>query len=137
MPIQSVVHKELRLVATFAYGRVTLADVTAHQDRLRRDPDFHADFSQLLDATALTAADHQLDQVAYGRPFSPASRLAIVADSNYVHAIARMLLTYLDPPHSSGGVFLDRPSALRWLGLPPDIPLHAPITASFDPPLPL
>jgi hypothetical protein len=126
MPMRSVIHKEHRLVVTTGEGRVTLDEVFAHQNELLRDPDFNAEFDQLVDGTAITDVSMSVDEIRRAispKVFSPASRLALVVSSPHVYGMMRMTQTYHemsanDVPRMS--IFHDYRSALKWLGIPED-----------------
>ena len=47
--------------------------------------------------------------------------MALVAPSDYVYAVARMFQVYEESRGSELEVFRDLPSALEWMGLPPDL----------------
>jgi hypothetical protein len=54
MPVEYVIVNERHLVITTAWDVVTVAEATAHQERLKHDPDFSPEFHQLLDGTGIT-----------------------------------------------------------------------------------
>lgn len=123
MPVKYVIDKERRPVISTAWGRVTFAEARAHQERLRGDPDFHPEFNQFLDATAVTALDISSEEAkTIGRNsphFSASSRRAWVAASALLFGMGRMIGIYRE---MAGGaeqfrVFNDREQALKWLGL--------------------
>ena len=123
MPVQYVIDRERRLVITTAWDRVTFAEARAHQEQLKHDPDFHPDFNQFLDATAVTALDISAEEartIARNSPhFSASSRRAWIAPSPFLFGMGRMIETYRE---IAGGaeqfrVFNDREQALKWLGL--------------------
>jgi hypothetical protein len=123
MPVEYIIDKERRLVVSTAWGRVTFAEARAHQERLRHDPDFHPEFNQLLDATAVTALDissEEAQTIGRNSPhFSAMSRRAWVAANPFLFGIGRMIGVYRE---IAGGteqfrVFNDREQALKWLGL--------------------
>ena len=122
MPVGYVLDKERRLVVTTASGRVTFAEAKAHQDQLRSDPDFQAEFNQLLDATAVTNLDISTEEAkSLGRNspfFSASSRRAWVAPNPFLFGMGRLMATYRE---IAGGeeqfqMFYDRDEALKWLG---------------------
>jgi hypothetical protein len=122
MPCHYVIDKELRLVVTTASGRLTFAEAKAHQDQLANDADFRDDFSQLLDATAVTTVElstQEIQMLSRRRLFSAASRRAMVATNPAVFGVGRMLQTYLDlaKAQEQVAVFYDLASARKWLGL--------------------
>lgn len=123
MPVQYVIDKQRRLVITSAWDRVTFAEATAHQQRLRDDPDFLPEFNQFLDATAVTALDissAEAHTIARNSPhFSASSRRAWVSPNPFLFGMGRMIGIYREV---AGGaeqfrVFNDREQALKWLGL--------------------
>jgi len=123
MPVQYIIHKELRLVVSTAWGRVTFAEARAHQKRLQDDPDFHPEFNQFLDATDVTALDITAEEAqTLGRNsphFAPVSRRAWLAANPFVFGMGRMIGIYRE---IAGGteqfrVFNDREQALKWLGI--------------------
>lgn len=123
MPVQYVIDKERQIVITTAWGCVTFAEASAHQERLRDDPDFDLEFDQILDASAVTALEISSEQaktLARNSPhFSASSRRAWVAPSPFLFGMGRMFAIYRE---IAGGeeqfrVFNDREQALKWLGL--------------------
>ncbi len=54
MPATYEIDKQRRLVITTGSGRITLANALAHQEKLRKDPDFDPRFSQIMDLTRIT-----------------------------------------------------------------------------------
>jgi hypothetical protein len=126
MPLRSVIRKDYRLVVSTGEGRVTLDDVMGHQETLLRNPDFNPDFNQLVDVTSVSDVTLSGDDLrkAVGRKiFSPASRIAVVASGTFMYGMLRMTQNYQElsaieqPPVS---IFMDRASALKWLGVPED-----------------
>lgn len=104
---------------TTASGILTLADSLCHQDRLRKDPDFSREFSQLMDFTqvtevALTSED--IYRLAKASVFSPHSRRAILVDSDLKFGLARMFETFRDIRGEKGiRVFRRLDEALDWI----------------------
>lgn len=126
MPIQSVIHKNLRLVVTVEQGRVTFADMRANQDRLLNDPDFDPEFNQLSDATLATDSDLSTDNTRTlfkRKVFSTTARRAAVAPGEFAYGMARMLESYVELSKNGPlvAVFRDRASALKWSGVSEDL----------------
>ena len=122
MPCRYVIDKERKLVITKAWGVLTFAEAMAHQDQLAVDPEFSREFSQLIDATAVTAIEASTPEVrklAARRLFSSVSRRALVATNPAFYGIGRMLQSYLElaKAEEQVAVFRDLESALKWLGL--------------------
>jgi hypothetical protein len=122
MPARYVIDKERRLVITTGSGRVTFAEIKAHQDQLLNDPNFNPEFNQLLDMTAVISLDLSVGEAqiaASRRLFSPTSRRAFVATSPTIFGMGRMMEAYheLSTAASLASIFHDLPSALKWLGL--------------------
>lgn len=123
MPVTYVIDKRRRLVLSTVSGVVTFAEAKAHQDRLKKDPDFVPEFNQLLDATEVTALAISTEEakiIARNSPFfSSSSRRAWIAPNAFLFGMARLIGTYRE---IAGGqeqfrVFYDRNEASRWLGL--------------------
>jgi hypothetical protein len=78
------IDKERKLVMTTTSGVVTAKDLAGHMERLRKDPDFDPQFSQLADFTHLTHIEVTEEEVAgFAQKcvFDPGSRRAfVVAD---------------------------------------------------------
>lgn len=122
MPVHFVIHKDQRLVITTGEGRVTFAEVRAHQDHLLSHPDFDREFNQLVDATGMTALDASVDEIrimAQRQLFSPTSRRAFVVANTFTYGMGRMLQSYneLSTSPSVISIFGDRASAVKWLGI--------------------
>ena len=125
MPVQYVIYPRYGLVVSTGEGRVTFAESRAHQDKLLSDPEFHPEFNQLLDGTAVTDYALSVDEIRIivGRNlFSPTSRRALVVTSTFLYGIGRMLQTYLELSKAASptSIFPDRASALKWLEVPED-----------------
>jgi hypothetical protein len=122
MPCGYTISKELRLIVRVAWGVVTFAEMVAHQDRLRGDPEFSPQFDQLIDATAVSrveATAGEMRSLALVSPFSSSSRCAFVANSAGIYGVGRMMMTLseLSPRAYEMAIFKDLPSALKWLGV--------------------
>jgi len=122
MSVHYVIDKERKLVITIASGRVTFAEMKAHQDQLERDPDFRPEFNQLGDGAAVTEVDISADEVRElvgHKVFAQTSRRAWVAPAPAVYGMSRLVSTYQEmlKARSTISVFYDFPSALKWLGL--------------------
>ena len=93
MPVHCVIDKERRLVITTGRDRVTFAEIKAHQDQLKNDPDFTPEYNQLIDSTAVTAVDVSIveaeELARSGHFFSPSSRRAWFATDPFIFGIAR------------------------------------------------
>jgi hypothetical protein len=122
VPISYKIDKQRRLVISTGSGRMTVAEMKAHDLQLRNDPDFNSEFNQLLDGTKATALDasyeHLRETVRYS-PFSPKSRRAFVAKSIHGFGMGRMTATLIELSQapSEVSVFTDLSSALNWLGI--------------------
>jgi|SRR5215470_857783 len=121
MPCRYVIDKERRLLISTASDRVSFAEMKAHQDQLLSDPDFKAEFNQLVDATAVTGVDVSVEEIRMlvnRKVFSPTSRRALVATQPAIFGVGRMMAAYLEMSKASSEVcvFYDLPSALKWLG---------------------
>ena len=123
MPCRYRIDTEQRLVVTTAWGRVTFADMRAHQDQLAGDPLFKPEFNQFVDATAIKEVDVSFDEarnLAERKIFSPTSRRAFLGSGlSMSAAVLRLAEAYfrIVEKRESISIFHDRDAALKWLGL--------------------
>ena len=122
MPCRYVIDSERRLVVSTGWDRVTFAEMKAHQDKLASDPDFHPEFDQFVDATAVTtleASPDELKTIISRRLYSPTSRRAFVASNLHVLGLGRVMEMYakMTGEREQVRLFHDRVEALQWLGL--------------------
>jgi len=125
MPCSYAIYKERRLIITKVWDRLAFAELRAHQEEFRNDPDFSPDFNLLIDATGATALDLSRDEartITSQGLFSPTARRAFLASSPAIFGMGRLLGVYsamaikADQTH----VFYDRAAALQWLGVEGD-----------------
>jgi hypothetical protein len=93
MPLFFHVDKARKLVMTTASGVLSRADVDTHFQKLLKDPDFDARFSELGDYTHLAKIDFTADDVrdfARLNIFAPSSRRAIVVGDDSTAVLAEM-----------------------------------------------
>jgi hypothetical protein len=122
LPFSYVVYKEYRLVVSTGTGRVTCAEIKARQDQTRSDPDFNADFNQIVDLRTASAIGLTVDEVRWLSSrtiFSPRSRRAFIAATPAVIGMERMWEAYTEIAQGTSQIrlFSDLASALDWLGL--------------------
>ena len=119
MPATYEIDKQRRLVITTGLGRVTLAEALAHQEQLRKDPDFDPSFSQIMDLTRITDFALEADDIrrlAQKTIFSRESRRAIVASSDLVYGLGRMYEILREIAGGDGiRVFRNLDAALDWI----------------------
>jgi hypothetical protein len=112
------------LTFTTAEGCVTFDDIRGHQDRLVADPDFDANFDQLIDATSATKFDispHEARTLAKRRIFSPESRRAFVATKAHIFGLGRMMEIFREGPgYADVQVFYSMDEAVKWLEREPE-----------------
>jgi hypothetical protein len=86
MPADYKIDTSKRMVFSIAYGNLTDQDVYAHLEKLRNDPDFDPEFSQLADLTNVTHIDDLSTEAIYALaekdPFDIGSQRAFVAPYN-------------------------------------------------------
>jgi hypothetical protein len=93
MPAFYKIDKERRLVMSTASGVFSLADAVSHMERLSKDPDFDAAFSQIADFTQVTRIELSGDDIrrlAQRNIFSAQSRRAFIAPDETIFGIGRM-----------------------------------------------
>jgi hypothetical protein len=113
------IDKQHRLVISTGSGRITLAEALAHQEKLRKDPDFDASFSQVIDLTRITdfgLEANDIRRLAQATIFSRESRRAIIASNDLVYGFGRMY-EILREIAGEGGVrvFRNLDEALDWI----------------------
>lgn len=122
MPSRYTIDVERKLVVTTGWGRVTFAELLAHQEQLAGDPHFDPEFNQLVDATAVTGLEVSVEEarrIVSRKLFSTTSRRAFLGSGLSVVAVGRLMKAFA---HVAKGreqisVFHERDAALKWLGL--------------------
>jgi hypothetical protein len=122
MPCRYVIDARLGLVLSTGWGRVTFAEMKAHQDQLLSDPDFDPTFNQLVDGTAVTeleATPDELKTIMGRRFFSPTSRRAFLGSSLPILGMGRLMELYarMESGREQVCIFHDRNAAIQWLGV--------------------
>jgi hypothetical protein len=119
VPAHYKIDKERRLVMSTGSGVLTMADLLAHQEKLRKDPDFDPSFSQLSDFTHITTVDldgADVQRLAQTTIFSPDSRRAFLVKSDLAFGLARMFELLRDAEGEKGiHVFRNLNDALEWV----------------------
>jgi len=119
MPAYFKIDKERRLVMSTWSDVVTRADAFAHQENLRKHPDFDRSFSQLVDLSHVTRIEFTHEDVewfARATIFSPNSRRAILAPADLVFGLARTFEILRDTVGEKGiRVFRNLEDALEWV----------------------
>ena len=119
MPAFYKIDRENRLVMTTASGVFTLADILAHEEKLRLDPDFDPSFSQLLDASHITKLEITSEHIrvlAQDSLFSPNSRRALLVSNDAAFGLARMFEMLRESAGDTGiEVFRSLDEALEWV----------------------
>lgn len=113
------IDKERRLVLSSGSGTLNLADASAHQQKLSKDPDFDSSFSQIWDFTQFTKFDLSSDdirQMAERSLFSPQSRRAFIVPNDFAYGLGRMFQILRDLAGEKGiRVFRSLEEALDWV----------------------
>jgi len=124
MPFTYAIDSERRLVVSTGSGVLSTADILAHIDRLRNDPNFDPNFRQLMDFTEVTEAQLPSDEIRHLAQMtlfsSQSQRAIVVGGSTFFFGLARMYemsLPGLGTEAAWTHVFEDLDSARRWLGL--------------------
>ena len=120
MPLTYVIDKARRLVTSTASGALSYADITAHQGRLKADPDFDPTFDQLFDGTTVTKIEltaAEIQKVARQRLFAAGSRQAFATSSEFAYGMARMFEIYRETSGTGRlvRVFSGLEAAREWL----------------------
>lgn len=119
MPAHYKIDKERRLVMSTMFGVATLADGLAHQEKLRKDPDFDPSFSQLMDFTHVVKIEITAEDVrtlAQQSIFSPDSRRAMLVSSDLAFGLSRIFEVLRESFGEQGiRVFRNLDDALDWV----------------------
>jgi hypothetical protein len=119
MPAYFKIDKEHKLVMSTISGVLTMADALAHQENLRKHPDFDPSLSQLMDGTQLTRVElkrEDVERLARDAIFSSDSRRAFVTSSDAAFGLARMFETLRDTMGEKGiRVFRNLDDGLDWV----------------------
>jgi hypothetical protein len=124
MPATSFVDASHRVVITLCSGVLTLADLKATFAEIRRNPEFRANFQQLINLSEVCQCDlyskdlYQLKQTY--DPFSNKGKRAMVAPRGVLFGIGRMYQQILNSQQFE--VFHSLAEARTWLGLNAVIP---------------
>ncbi len=122
MPVTYRIDKSRRIVFTTAYGRVEEAEVLAHQDKLRRDPDFDPSFAQLFDThgvTSVQVSTAAIRRLAQRNPFGAGARRAFIMPTDELYGLGRMFQILTEDSGHEVHIFRDEALARSWLGLEP------------------
>ncbi len=120
MPVQHFIDPAMRLVITKCWGTVSRDEVVASLQELKRNPDFSADFQQLIDLSEVSGLklgfnDMEIIHRLYD-PFSNEGRRAVIAPGQgAIYGLSRMYQLLVDHDHFAIVHNLD--SAIVWLGL--------------------
>jgi hypothetical protein len=120
MPFSYVVHNDLRLVVSTGYKRLSWSEIKRCQDLTQSDPDFNAQFDQIVDLRSVTGfaiTAEQARMLAGRRIFSFTSKRAFVASNSAIFGMLQMWEAFaeLSDNHSQIRVFHELSSALKWL----------------------
>jgi len=118
MPAFFEIEKDHRLVITSASGVVTMAEALAHNQKLRKDPDFDPSFSQLIDLSNVTKIELNREDIltlAQDPILSDNSRRAILATGDLTFGLARMFEMFRESKGKETiRVFRNRDEARAW-----------------------
>jgi hypothetical protein len=120
MPYRYKIDGEKRTVLVSFSGRSSMNEAIELRRKLARDPLFASSHNQLVDLSRLIASSSGFDDFAsHGGdldPFSPASRRAIAAPTDFSYGMARMYVSLREDP-AKFAIFRSVALACCWLGL--------------------
>jgi len=122
MPVTYHIDASRKLVISKATGILTAADMFVHQARLRSDPMFRPEYSQLADFTEVTEVQVTAEDIrglATGSPFRARARRALVVPRPVLFGLARMFQAITEGQDAEVRLFDNLAEASRWLGLSP------------------
>jgi hypothetical protein len=120
MPATYVIDPNRKLVTSRLWGAVTEDEVHDHNQRLRTDPAFVADYRQLVDMTGLTeilVSTKMINQTAIDQFFAPGTSRAFVVSSDATFGMARMFALQSEGAGQTIEVFREMRKAEEWLGI--------------------
>jgi len=119
MPAFFEIEKDHRLVITSASGVVTMAEALAHNQNLRKHPDFDPSFSQLIDLSDVTKIELNREDIltlAQDPILSDNSRRAILATGDLTFGLVRMFEMFRESKGKETiRVFRNRDEARAWV----------------------
>ena len=120
IPVQYSINASLGIVFSSWYGVVTTSEIMNATERLRGDPEFDANFSELIDMSEFRGTNATSAGlggiIRKGDPYSPSSKHAVVAPGPAAYGIARMYQN-LGGDTRNIEVFRSAPDAKNWLGI--------------------
>lgn len=115
------IDKERRLVLSSGVGSLTKEDILRHMNLLSLDPDFSADFCQLMDFRQITTVEFGPEEVrefAERNIYSPKARRAILVKNDLEYGLARMFEILRETKGEPGiRVFRSLNEAMDWVVL--------------------
>jgi hypothetical protein len=121
MPAEYIIDKKLKVVFSIAHGIITDHEAYSHQDKLRDDPDFKSNFSQLFDCTKITDANNisteAINRLADRNPFGLGAKRVFVAPSDLMYGLVRMFQILTNDHPDELTVFRDIQDARKYLSL--------------------
>ena len=118
MPFDFVIDAEHRIVYSRAWGEFTEADVLAHRQHLKANPQFDATFRQLADfsgVTRFTISATSVKALTSSDPWDSEARRAVFAPADAVFGMARMYEMLMCKSTSNIAVFRRFEEAEKWL----------------------
>lgn len=120
MPTSYTIDSKHRLITSRIWGAVTEEEIHDHNTRLRNDPEFVANYRQLVDLTGITevrVGTGMINSTSLDQFFAPGTRRAFVASSDGVFGMARMFALRAEGLGQVIEVFRDLGKAQEWLGI--------------------
>ena len=118
MPFDFVIDAEHRIIYSRAWGVFTKADVLAHRQHLKANPQFDATFRQLADFSGVTRfaiSATSVKALTTSDPWDSDARRAFLAPADAVFGMARMYEMLMGKFTSNIAVFRRAEEAERWL----------------------
>jgi hypothetical protein len=118
MAFDFVIDAENRIVYSRAWGEFTEADVLAHRQHLKANPQFDSTFRQMADfsgVTRMAISAASIRALTSSDPWGPEARRAYVASADVVFGMARMYAMLLGESKSNIAVFRRAEEAVKWL----------------------
>jgi hypothetical protein len=117
-----VINTDHRVVFSYGWGTLTLADIKTHRVRMVQDARFSPDFRQILsldDFTKIELTSSEIQLLAQESAFAPESFRAFVTASDFYYGLGRLFGAHSWALNIS--VFRKLNEAAEWIGIPLEV----------------
>jgi len=122
MAADFVINTDQKVVFSYGWGTLTLADIINHRTRLLQDARYCAEFRQIMnlaDVDEIALSNSEINVLARQRVFATESRRALVVRSAIQYGLSRVFQGYAGAQNIS--IFHELKEAVAWVGVPIEI----------------